>query len=125
MYDFLGANQFIVADFNEMQSVNYTYFVHKCNHNSWIDHGTKTYDIDSISMCKIVSEDDGNTSKHQSICFQINVKVQPQEKSVATKIQRPFPQVPCWNNYRHHLVQIATSAVAPRHTTAGCHKFPG
>jgi exonuclease III len=76
MYDFLVANNFVVADFVFNQPVNFTYFCEKRNITTWIDHifVSKDY-INSVEKCEIILHDGMNNSDHLPLHILCNVPI--------------------------------------------------
>ena len=57
-----------MADFLHPQNTEYTYFCHKNSHYTWIDHIlTTSHNVNTIEMCDIIPELDGNVSDHQPL----------------------------------------------------------
>merc|ERR1712215_125654 len=58
LYDFLVFNEFIAANMLHKQDVNYTYFCHKNETHTWIDHILcNRLNIPYISSCDIIPEE--------------------------------------------------------------------
>ena len=69
-------NNFVVADFMFKQPISYTYFVHKSNVYTWIDHVlTNTYNVGSVNQCHIVSEVMDNVSDHLPVGMELRVEL--------------------------------------------------
>ena len=74
MYDFLTSNNLLVADILSRQRYNYTYFCHKNNVYTWIDHvASSRHDIDNMLFCNIMPHVPLNTSDHLPITFGLRV----------------------------------------------------
>ena len=77
LYNFLKVNSFVAADMAVRQDVNYTYFCHKRNVFTWIDHVLcAEYDVNSVLKCKIIMSAD-NDSDHLPLLtvFRVNVSL--------------------------------------------------
>ena len=83
LYYFLVANDLTVSDFTSRQPVLYTYFCHKSNIFTWIDHViSSSYDNKNVSYCEIIPLEPGNTSDHLPIKCAIHIPVSP-DKNVS------------------------------------------
>ena len=67
LFDFILSNNMVAADLLTRQNVNYTYFCHKRNVYTWIDH-VLTFDYDKCE-CKIISLEASNVSDHLPLRF--------------------------------------------------------
>ena len=78
MHDFLISNNMIVTDFMFQQSVKYTYFCHKSNIHTWIDHvASSDYDLKHISRCHIMPQMPCNVTDHLPVICVIKVYISP------------------------------------------------
>ena len=94
LYDFLVCNNLLVADFLHPQNPEYTYFCHKNSHYTWIDHIlTTSHNVNTIEMCEIIPELDGNVSDHLPLrmlfTLDVNIPMKAANSPVAS-LYKPY-----------------------------------
>ena len=102
LYDFILSNDFIVADFLQNQSLDYTYLCDANRTRTWIDHCLcHRRDRDDIISCQIMPLDE-NLSDHLPIKTSIRFhhKNIPIESNVQHR-QRQFAPAK-WDNYNNN-----------------------
>lgn len=69
LHEFLETNELVTMDHLKRQKVKYTYFCHKTNTYTWIDHMMCTPNLKSrVASCVICEEEDLNVSDHLPLC---------------------------------------------------------
>ena len=76
LYNFMYSNNLIAADMLFPQSLNYTYFCHKRDVFTWLDHVLcMQHDVDSVTQCSISRPMADNNSDHLPIKITFHIKV--------------------------------------------------
>jgi hypothetical protein len=127
MYDFISANDLIVADFIHKQSMNYTYFCDGSGVQTWIDHClTSANDESAIINCQILPRDDTNVSDHLPILTTITLLCKTiADNNIKDTRRKCFPPAK-WDNYannqlykvclEHKLEQLAPFVIVDQQT---------
>ena len=99
-YDFMCANEFIIADFMFEQSLNYTYFCNTTGNMSWLDHCISTsHDTDNILSCTILPLDENNLSDHLPVQISFSVScADMKNKRQSNMSHQQFPPAK-WDNH--------------------------
>ena len=110
MYDFLLANDLIIADFLFEQNPYYTFFYEKRNVTTWIDHAAVlSYSSDNVIKCEIVRHEPLNNSDHLPLMLCIKVPLQNLclVNNATESTMHKYPPIKwdkiCKNSYLHAL----------------------
>ena len=98
LFNFMKANDFTAVDLTMKQAVKYTYFCHKRNVFTWIDHALCThYDMCSVMECKIIMHSPDNDSDHLPLytVFSLN---SGHIDNTANNVSGSASQVISWKN---------------------------
>jgi len=98
LHNFINANCLKVVDMAHKQGVKYTYFCHKRNVYTWLDHVLCSYyDFNSVLECKILSPHSDNDSDHLPVLVKFRVNVSSGDKLV-TNTHKDCTQYISWKN---------------------------
>ena len=102
-YDFISANDLLVADFMypqpEMSPHSHTLFCVKRNVYTWIDHVLSSdYDSSNIYNCQIIPLEEGNVSDHLPVQVSFYVPVSNDPGRCTLKHKSNHHSTPNWSN---------------------------
>ena len=81
------------------QKVNYTYFGHKRETYTWIDHILcNRLDIPHIRSCAIIPEEPNNNSDHLPIQLKFSIKINESSPKKETHVKNHGIAKPNWTN---------------------------
>ena len=110
LYNFMEVNNLIAADISDVQSVKYTYFCHKRNVYTWLDHVLCfRYDHKCISECVILKQVADNDSDHLPVKTTFRLKLSQVGDCRSYDTVKQLSQCLPWNdqvfvnNYRELL----------------------
>ena len=109
LYEFLSENHMTVVDHMFNQSVNHTYFCYEQNVFTWIDHiVSTTYDLDTITDCRVVKLDADNLSDHLPLRLSLKLPVRKIFSPYGASERSSSFTRPIWNNPSNNKVYCKT-----------------
>ena len=99
MFDFITGNNLVCADMCFNQKVKYSYFCHKRNIYTWIDHVLMPeYELNTVRECKIIELTVNNVSDHLPLRTVFSIHPVPANDYIRSGVKSNTTTKPYWNN---------------------------